>query len=306
MKKYFIIIFLIGLIAFAGCAKEEEDTTLTDAFYGGTDGVSIEFKKIAPPEQFDQGEEVPVTVILKNAGEYDVVSGNAKAKIFGIKTETFNLPDEYKGTTGILRGKGELITEGGEREIDFGNLRYDEEVINSRVTKMMARVCYPYQTKTDIPICIKSSISEEVGESVCEIDGEKVKDGTVSSAPIQITSITQKTRGNDQIKFDIKIENQGMGKVYSNDISCEELEEDYQTESRNKDKAFLEIINPSDVTCGFRSGEESSSGIIELDNKERIISCWMEVEDTYTDTLRLTLSYMYTDTTQKEITIYQN
>lgn len=301
MKKYVIIFILTLLIVLTGCAEEKDDEKTT-AFYGGTDGVSVEFKKISPPDQFNQGEEIPVSVILKNSGEHNIVSGNAMAEIYGINLETFNLAKGYKGTTGELRGKGEFNIEGGEREIDFGNLKYEEEVINSRETIMRARVCYPYQTKTDISVCIKSSLSEEAGESVCEVSGEKVKEGTVSSAPIQVTSITEKTRGSNQIRFDIKIENKGTGKVYSNDASCADLSDD-NINLNKKDKIFLEIINPSDVTCGFRSGEDSNKGIIELDNNEEIISCWMEADDTYTDTLRLTLSYMYTSTTSKQVTI---
>lgn len=304
MKKYAIVMFLTLLVVLAGCSQEEESNILTDAFYGGTDGVSVEFKEIAPPDQFDQGEEVSVAVILKNAGEYDIVSGNAMAKIYGINTETFNLPNEYRGTKGILRGKGEFNIEGGEREIDFENLMYNEEVINSRDTIIRARVCYPYQTKTDIPICVKSSLSEEAGESVCTTEGEKVEDGTVSSAPIQVTSVTERTRGSDHVRFDIKVENAGTGNVYANDVSCEELE-DANTKSNKKERIFLEIINPTGVTCGFRSGEDSNSGVIELDNNEETVSCWMTAEDTYTDTLRVTLSYMYTDTTSKEVTIYE-
>jgi|SRR3989344_5951438 len=304
MKKYAIIIFLALLVILAGCGKKEDSSVLTDAFYGGTDGVSVQFKEIAPPDQFDQGEEVPVAVILRNSGEYDIVSGNAKAKIYGINTKTFNLPDEYRGTNGILRGKGEFNLEGGEREISFGNLKYNEEVINSRNTIMRAKVCYPYQTRTDIPICVKSSLAEETGESICTITGEKVEDGTVSSAPIQVTSVTEKTRGSNQVRFDIKVENKGVGNVYANDATCEELEDD-NTKLNKKDKIFLEVINPADVVCGLRSGEDSGSGIIELDNNEETVSCWMTAEDTYTDTLRVTISYMYTDAASKEITIFE-
>jgi hypothetical protein len=304
MKKYIIVAFLALLIVFSGCAKKEESNVLTSAFYGGSDGVSVEFKQIAPPDQFDQGEEVPVSVILTNKGEYDIISGNAKAEIYGINLDTFNLPEGYKGTNGILRGKGEFNLDGGEREVSFGNLRYNEEIINSRDFVIRSRVCYPYQTKTDIPICVKSSLSQETGESVCSIDGEKVVAGTVSSAPIQVTSVIERTRGSNQIRFDIKIENKGVGNVYSNDVTCEDLG-DGIVSLNNKDKILLEVINPTGVVCGFRSGEDSDKGIIELEGNTRIISCWMEAEDTYTDTLRLILSYMYTGTTSKSVTIFE-
>jgi len=303
MKKYVIIFLLALLLIFSGCAKKT-DQEKTATFYGGTDGVSIEFKKIAPPDEFNQGQEVPVVVTLKNSGEYDIVSGNAKAEIYNINLDLFNLPAGYKATNGILRGKGEFNIEGGEREISFGNLKYNSGVINSRDFTIRARACYPYQTKTDIPICIKSSIAQEAGETTCSVEDEKVTEGSVSSAPIQVTSVTEKTRGSDQVRFDIKIENKGAGNVYANDISCEELS-DYTTNINAKNKIFLEIINPTGVTCGFRSGDDSDKGVIELDNNIKTISCWMKVEDTYTDTLRLTLSYMYTQTTSKQITIFE-
>ncbi|MBS3143325.1 hypothetical protein J4446_00390 [Candidatus Woesearchaeota archaeon] len=304
MKKYVIIAFLMFLVALSSCSKEEDDGTLKGSFYGGVEGVSIEFKKSSPTDQFDQGEEIPAIVTLKNSGEYDIVSGKAKAEIYGINLETFNIPEGYKGTNGILRGKGEFNLEGGEREIDFGNLRYDGEIINSGDFIIRARVCYPYQTKTDVPVCIKSATSQEAGESVCNIEGEKVVDNTISSAPIQVTSITEKTRGSGQVRFDVKVENKGTGNVYSNDMVCEDLS-DYQIEARNKDKMLFEVINPTNVVCSFRSGEESDRGVIELDNNEEIISCWMEADGTYVDNLRITLSYMYTDTTSKDITIFE-
>ena len=44
MKKYFIT-FILTLLAvvLTGCAEEEEEKTTS--FYGGTEGVSVEFKK---------------------------------------------------------------------------------------------------------------------------------------------------------------------------------------------------------------------------------------------------------------------
>ena len=98
------------------------------------------------------------------------------------------------------------------------------------------------------------------------------------------------------------MKNEGTGKVYLNDASCEDLGDD-NIRLNKKNKILLEIQNPLGVTCGFRSGEDSNSGIIELDSNEKVISCWMEAEDTYTDSLMMTLSYMYTDTTSKQVTI---
>ena len=305
MMKKIILLLVLGVLVLSGCTTDQGDVhVLTTAFYGGSEGVSIEFKDIAPPEQFDQGEDVPVRVLLKNKGEYDILAGNAKAKIYGINTEVFNLPSEYKPTTGILRGKGEFNIDGGEQEINFDSLNYGEDVINSRDFTIRAKVCYPYQTKTEVPVCIKTSLSEESGEGVCSVSGEKVVDGSVSSAPIQVTSVKEVLRGSNQVRFDMTVENKGVGDVYANDVSCEDLEDDL-TRLNNKNRIYLEVINPQNVECGFISGEDSDKGLIELNDNKKVVSCNYEASDTYEDTLRVVFSYVYTDTTSKQITIYE-
>jgi len=297
-----ILIAILVLFFISGCTQEP--TTISSTFMGGTEGISVEFKDIAPPSEFNQGEDVAVKVILKNDGEYDVVGGNAKAKIYGINVVDFGLSGEYKSNVGLLRGMGEFLEEGGEQEIDFGNLNYNQEVTNSRDFTIRSKVCYPYQTRAEIGVCIKSSTSEEAGETICSLSGEKVTTGSVSGGPIQVTSLTQETRGSNQVRFDIIVENQGGGNVYSEDVSCEELDDD-MIRLNNNDKLTLEILSPLDVLCSFRSGEDSSAGEIELDSNIEKVSCWMDVEDVYDDILKIRLKYMYTDTTSKDITIFE-
>jgi len=305
MKKKLLILFFASLLVLSGCSNDDDSPgILTTAFYGGTDGVSVDFEEIAPPDQFDSGEEIPVAVVLRNKGEYSIVAGNAKARIYGINTDTFSLSSDYEETRSILRGKGEFNIDGGEQEISFGNLKYDEEIINSRDFTIRAKACYPYQTKTEIPVCIKTSRSEETGEGICSTSEEKVVEGSVSSAPIQVTSVKETLRGSNQVRFDMTIENKGAGNVYSNEATCESLEDDI-LRLNQENKILLEVINPDGISCSFRTGEESNRGIIELDNGKKIVSCTLETDDTYEDNLRLTLSYMYTTTTSKQITIYE-
>ena len=300
MKNYIIILLAIVLLV-SGCQTGDIETS-TGPFLGGIGEVTLEFEDIAPPDQFNQGEDVLVKVLLKNTGEHDVVAGNAKARIYGINLDSFGLTGNYLGNTGMLRGKGEFNKDGGEQEIDFGNLNYNQEIFNSQDFIIRSKVCYPYQTTAIIDVCIKSANSEE--ENSCSITGEKVTEGSISAAPIKITSLTQDTRGSNQVRFDLKIENKGSGKVYSESVSCEDLDDDI-TKYNNEDRITLEVIHPLDVTCGFRSGEDSNTGEIVLDNNMEEISCWMNVENAYEDKLRLVLRYMYTDTTQKTVTIYE-
>ncbi|MFH1209198.1 MAG: hypothetical protein V1663_00195 [archaeon] len=296
---FFVSVFVL-LLFVNGCTKKT--TTTSTTFLGGTEGVKIEFKDVAPPSEFDQGEDVPVKVILKNNGEYDIVTGNAKAKIYGINLQDFGLTGDYKSNLGLLRGKGEFLEQGGEQEVSFGNLNYNQPVINSRDFTIRAKVCYPYQTNAEIDVCVKASTS--VDDTICSLDGEKIVTGGVSGAPIQITSLTEKSRSSDQVRFDILFENKGGGNVYTEDITCEELDDD-MIAMNNKNKFTLEIISPLDVKCSFRNGEDSNIGEVELENNIGQISCWMDVEETYKDVLRIVLKYRYTDTTSKNIRVFE-
>ncbi len=304
MKKYFAIIFLSLLLIISGC--KQQDTGKKGAFIGGTDGVSIDFVNLAPPTQFSQNDSVKVKVLLKNKGESKVVTGNAKARIFGVELTNFGLTPTYRGTLGPLEAQGEFTKEGGEQEIDFGNIIYRQAIINSEEFTLRARLCYPYQTKASVDVCLKSSLSQESGEQICDINTEKITSGSVSSAPIQITSIKEQTRGTDQIRFDIMIENKGKGEVYPVSSKCEDLDDEIKR-VENKNKINVKVNSPVGVVCSFRSGEPSSEGLITLDTTGKdTLSCWKTIEETVVDKLSLTLSYIYRDQTTKQITIFQS
>ena len=309
-KKRYIFLFLVfGLFLIVSCNDGGKRETKTGTFFGGTDGISISFVNVAPPSQFNQDDLVNVKVLLENKGEYDVVGGNAKVKLFGVPLQSFGLPDNYIASKGTLIGKSERSSFGGQQEIDFGKLNYNLDVVNSEDFTLRARVCYPYQTKGQINVCLKSLISKEAGEGVCNLEGDKntgkITKGSISSAPIQITSITEQTRGSDQVRFDIKIENKGKGEVYSPESSCEELENDILRLDR-RNKVEIEILNPSDVRCTFISGEESNKGIVNLNNNIGIVSCFKIVEETVEDKLSINVNYIYRDITSKQITIFQS
>ncbi|MBS3134188.1 hypothetical protein J4214_03070 [Candidatus Woesearchaeota archaeon] len=309
MKKRYLFLFLIlGLVLIAGC-NDAGKKVKTGTFFGGTDGISVSFVTVAPPSQFNQDDAVNVRVLLENKGEYEVIAGNAKAKLYGIPLQNFGLKDSYIGTKSVLIGKSEKSNLGGQQEIDFGKLQYKLPVINSEDFNLRARVCYPYETKGQINVCLKSLISKETGETVCNLEGGdktagKITKGSVSSAPIQITSLTEETRGSDQVRFNIKIENKGKGEVYSPDSSCEQIEDD-NVRLNNRNKVQIEILNPIDVKCSFISGEESNKGIVNLNNNVGTISCFKKVEDAVEDKLTINVDYIYMDVTSKQITIYQ-
>ena len=115
-------------------------------------------------------------------------------KLFGINLKSFNLPEEYQKVNSEVHGVNQFFTEPGEVRVNFGNLKYDEEIVSrSYAFTMRAKSCYRYQTNIESNICVGSTQAAETGaEKVCVIDGEKIKSGDVSSAPIQVTSLPEK------------------------------------------------------------------------------------------------------------------
>lgn len=296
-------VFMFVLLFSFGCQQQQEAES-TGPFLGGSGGVTIEFANLAPISQFDQGEEVPVKVSLRNEGEYEILQGNAKAKIYGIKLSDFGLAEGYKGTAGKL-SPIESNMEGGRQDIDFGRMNYGLPIINSQDFDIWAKVCYPYQTRALVDVCLKSTLSQEADDGeVCSIEGEKVVDGSVSAGPIQVTSVTQSLRGSSQVRFNIRLENSNVGNVYSTGASCEELEDEF-TKLDYKDQVNFEVVRPLDAECRFVDSDDSNAGVVYLDDGSAEVSCWVDVEDTYADKLGIALSYTYTDTTMKTVTIYE-
>lgn len=305
MRNYLLFLALILIIIISGC-QPTNDGTKTGTFIGGAEGVSIEFLNLAPPGEFSQDDNVRLKVLLTNKGETKVQTGNAKVRIFGITVENFGLTDDYKSTLGPLEGEGEFTAEGGEQEIDFGQIRYTPDIINQETFTLRARLCYPYQTIAKTDVCVQSLITQESEGEVCSLDDEKIVEGSVSGAPVQVTSITEQTRGNDQVRFDIKIENQGLGEVFSIEDKCEDLDDDF-IRFDSKEKIKVKIRSPVDVKCGFRTGEPSSEGVITLDEGGvATLSCWKDVEEPVVDKLDIQLDYLYRDQVTKDIKIFQS
>jgi len=179
-------------------------------------------------------------------------------------------------------------------------------VTNSEDFTFRARVCYPYQTRVLSNVCIASALALESNADVaCNIEGEKIKSGDVSAGPIQVTSVTEETRGSDQIRFDLKIENKDTGEVFNPAITCEELENDVVKLS-NENKVKIEIINPLGISCDFKDKEPSNEGVVELKMGKAELSCWMDVNDEpYVDKLNLKLDYVYRDDTLTSVRIFE-
>ena len=288
-KHILVILVIISLVFLFGCAKG--DTTETgERFQGTNEGVSLAFTSGKPLSQFSRGDSVPVEVILKNGGEHDIKAGDIEVKLFGVNLKTFGLADEYKQVNTELHGVNQFFTEPGETRVSFDSLKYSEDIVSRSYSfTLRAKACYNYQTNLESSICVGSTESAEAGgERVCVVDGEKVKSGDVSSAPIQITSLTEKLFGKDKLQIKFVVKNQGSGEVYLPETNCALPGEEGQVKVD---------VNPDDIQCFFDDGE-NDKGIISLDNGAKTVTCSRTVvvgEENYEDKINIKLNYKYVD-----------
>ena len=274
------------------CGKKEAKTE--GPFVGGVKGVDISFVQGYPLSEFFASDTVPVKVLLKNNGESDVNAGEAKVKLYGVYLPSFGLADAYKATNSLLRGITQYSKEGSEQEVDLGNIKYTQQIINFEDVTLRAKVCYPYQTKVQTKVCLGSLSEIEKGaEQVCTVTGEKLSQGSVSSAPIQVTSITQKPFSSNQVLFEITIQNSGKGSVYKPVALCEDLEDAIK---RGGSENIVSIeINPADIKCSFLESE-SNKGTTRLVDNKKTFTCRKIVGSTgsnYIQNMNMDVSYKY-------------
>lgn len=303
MKKLFFM-FFIALFLISSCTQDGDTGISEGPFVGGLEGLSLSFVEGAPATEFVQGEDIPIKLLLKNNGEYDLESGVIETRLYGVHMPSFSLSSDWLIVDSAINGieKG-LIEEGVEKIIDIDELNYILAVDGFVESTLYAKVCYPYQTKASIDFCVSSKeIEDSSVESVCEITGEKIKSGSVSAGPVQLTSFTETFEGRDKLTFRIKLENKGSGDVYTLETNCSGL--GTASDILIKDKVY--IILPEDITCFFLEGEESNEGYVKLGGTS--LSCYMDVENTgsnYRRTIEIFVDYKYIESTSIDLSILE-
>lgn len=301
-----ILVMLIFLAVFISGCGENGDVT-EGPFLGGSDGVEISFISGAPLSEFSQEASVPVKLLLKNNGEFEIVAETAEVQLYGLKMDEYDLSGDYQVVTGGLRPveKG-LIEEGGEQTVEMGILTYSRSVSNFLETTLYSRICYPYRTQAEVMACAISRDIQQVEDNpVCDLASDKLISGSVSSGPVQITLFTEELHGADEVSFRIVVENSGIGDVYKYDSVCSDLS-DPVVKAENENKVRLGI-SPVDITCSFLDGE-SNSGLLRLDDAgSKTVVCVMPVDGTssYETLVAINLDYKYIESTSVDMRILE-
>jgi hypothetical protein len=320
-----IILILIIILIISGCnvgpkRNDKDRHPISEAdIKVGTEGLKMEFLETMPPEKIFEKAPFPVSVQLKNKGASDIKDG---VLALGIEEDYMRLAENQVKVPFNIEGKSIVNLEGGEKIINWGmESRNIESQSESHISTILATACYTYKTNISTSICI----DPDVYSLKRDIKSCTVKDVTFSKgqgAPIAVTKVeTQMLPDFDgQPDFDDKIvkpqiiiyiENKGNGEVinlenYKKVCSKEALEyRDYNT-------IFIEaFLSGKEMDCTPKEdflNEVEKRGYIRLKSKKDIIRCVLEEglsqnKPSYTTPLKIVLSYGYTFTISKDVTI---
>ncbi|MBN2454301.1 hypothetical protein JXB11_02020 [Candidatus Woesearchaeota archaeon] len=232
MKMHLILAVLALTLLAAGC--QSGGTVSSDSsFFGGSQGLLIRFLDNAPPAEITDASGYPfkIAVSLENAGEWDVLSGEASVVVTGLYPSDFGpytVADLTRSLTTDLAGVKKTFDgnkiEGGTEQIILpsttADFRYTPTLQgNALRIPIRAEVCYEYGTKATGTYCIRKSGSlTTTTSSVCEISGPKSIQS--SSSPIQIVSMTESPGGAGSILLTFRVAHQGNGEIFKPDTGC--------------------------------------------------------------------------------------
>jgi hypothetical protein len=294
----FLSLFVLGAQQ-QGCNSQPPGTAFN------TTGLTLSFVDNAPPAMVNSGTTFPIYLKVENYGGYNVASGTAKFYLTGIG-------NNIEGIQPVASNLNTITKKSTEQEAGFEIIKFADQAesalnnLNNVFNfTMRADACYSYATHTEATVCIGQ------GDGMCPISGNKIKTGSNSNAPIQITNMTEQVQGN-KLYISFLIENRGNGEVYYSNLDCDKL---YGTDSSARTseqmkKGYVEIYvdtgNEPDLKCSILSPSgstiEGTSGMAPVGKK---VTCSKIIGiQTNAAPLNINLAYKYINGISKGITIY--
>jgi hypothetical protein len=316
MRKIILALLVLLVVFSAGCLNGDDNPTDPESPYiGGSNGLGLSFEATAPLAEFTQDDEVDVRLKVINRGEQEILENTAKVKLYGISPTEFNTLsfDYFNVEPSLFPAEKEIFDVGGQAVVDMGKINYNGLISSGYIERdIYAKICYPYKTKANVEACITSQRIEQSGSAnICSYQGEKIKEGFVSSGPVQITTFTEEPRGVDEIIFRVGFQNKryvdnNKGQVFSRDANCEDMEGSFGS-VQNDGKIFVKIL-PENVLCSFSNGQYSEGFLTLNRGEEKVLVCTMQVEgdSEYIQGLDIEVDYNYIDSTTTKIKILSN
>ncbi|MBS3159945.1 hypothetical protein J4436_04095 [Candidatus Woesearchaeota archaeon] len=311
MRKYIIYItFLLSMlfITAASCGGDRSSSETKFSWIGGTDGIIASFIPDSPPLSVLGGGVDPFTidVQLENKGEYNIKPNEALVTLQGFDYTSFSISAPSQYITEGLIGKteqGDVIVEGDQSSVSY-EANYVGSSTFSQEFTITANYCYKYQTKTAAILCLKQIPKERTRETECAIENQQLQFGS-SSAPVQITSFSQRSTGKNEISFTFKIENKGQGNIYKPKFVTKGECRDDKTYA---DEVFVRLnFESGNVPIKCAALDNANEGHIKLSQGLKQMSCSIDTTNLQTSafekSLSVTIEYTYKESASQSITI---
>ncbi len=308
-KSIIYIVLMFSLLAFAsGCTQqtaEVKEESVGTYFVGGTSGLDVRFAEGEPPTEFYENESIPISIILENKGETDVV--NPKVFISGVPPSAWedgvSTSKQLESTLEGISKFGETTTPGGQTDYTFGNVNFDLPITTGSISqRTYATACYNYSTDIVTSICMKQNIAKQVsGREVCELSGARSIEN--SAAPIQVTTVREEPRSRNQVSITFIVENKGSGDVYwtPGELDCNTLT------PRDIDKVKVSSINlgAKSLDNGITCNGLTTDNLLRMSDGVGTFVCHINVleNEEYLDLLTMTLDYGYSAEASKTLKI---
>ena len=315
-KKQIVTVLMITLALFiAGCSGTETITT-SSQYVGGTQGITFEFLAGSPPDEiYDNGEySFSVAIQATNEGEYDLEANEGYITLEGISAAEFSvttgrLTQDLPPLRGNEKNANGDVLNGDIDVVSFDGLNYEQDIsgnIDSTIIRAIA--CYNYKTQASASVCLKDEAIDQASQNdVCDITGSKTVSN--SGGPLQISQVTESSRGKDGVQLAFTITNNGEAndRFFKVDTDC-----DRRVNNLDKDIVYIDVSaidnGRLDARCtGFKDGNGGSSGFVYLPGGEsRKVICTYDTQTVTSDfetRVNVELSYRYMQYIEKPILI---
>ncbi|MDP3766067.1 MAG: hypothetical protein Q8R04_06155 [Nanoarchaeota archaeon] len=284
----------------------------------GTEGLTAEFAKTAPPPKVFEDSDFPILLRIKNKGAQSIAKEEKGSFASGGLLSIGREKDYVKSLS--LEQEGRIIRGNTDNEVIFFvdgktqiNPKGDEIVVtlNAKTGKLdpqseqklsntiTATLCYPYKTVLSTTVCIDPDIAgTRPGKKVCSV--KELVFGGGQGAPIAVTKIEPQMipKGDKVIKpqFLIYIENKGQGNpvnifdfrnVCRKDALTEQAVKNtwnvaflkaYKSGKEGEDQNQLECTPKLEKYVPYSEADVDKVGFIRLRDKKDFVRCTFKEE----------------------------
>ncbi len=310
----FLSIMLISImILMSGCSGSGKNNSQGEAisvkdYRTGSQGLQLKFVDNSPPDKIYSGDEMDITVEIKNLGAYPTTdSFDGKIEVYGFDEKAFS-GEHWDGSNYIssdFQGKSQFNPQGGRElkrySIDRVSIPFNAEFLSQNI---VAAACYKYKTIAQPKVCIDPepySVFDEHKVCTLNMAGKTYSLGT-QGAPVAVTKVTEEISRNN-IHFGIYFKNVGGGKVVDLNVmkDCP-----LHLESEDLNKLIVKPKLDFDGAPSCQPRGDYSDPVVLDDSGEGFIFCTFRKPDSksaFETLLQINVDYRYMSWIEKDLKI---